>query len=340
MNFKNLNLITKFALLISILLSQQALADKLILKNGSTLIGTIISKQNDTLEFKTPYAGTIMVNLGNIVEIESDKPLKLMLKDKTIKQVKHLLVEDKKIKINGSQENIQLSDMQYINPKPWQIGQSYKRQGAVNLALEFKEGNTKSQNVKIDGKLGFRGMDDRFTFSGQVENNESEQVKTANNWLFSAKYDYFFHKKSFLGVSAIFESDKIAELDLKQVYGVHLGHQYFESESLNLSINAGLAQSYEDNFNVPQQKYLSGTWELDYEQFILAGVLQYYHRQLGLYSFENSDDYSIKTWTGFKFPLKSGFSLSTEAQINYDNKVVSGNDKIDSTYLLKLGYDY
>jgi len=336
MNKNKIFLATSFSMLISAV----SHADQLHLNNGSQLIGTIISKKADSLEFKTDYAGTILVNLSHIREIKSDKPLKLLLNDQSIIQSNHLQLDNNTITIQESNDKHPLSSLNYINPKPWQTGLSYKKTGAANIAIKYKDGNSESEDYNLDAKLDLRGLKDRYALFGEYEKSESENIKTAENWLVSAKYDYFFHKQTFLGGSLLFEHDKFSNIDLKQVYGLHIGHQYYESDEINLSVNAGLAKTSEKNLDNIEDDYSSATWEVNYDQYFFEKTFQLYHKQIGIQSLEDSENYHIKTWTGVKFPLQKNITLSTEAQISYDNSMTNDQDKTDSSYLLKLGYTY
>jgi len=46
------------------------------------------------------------------------------------------------------------------------------------------------------------------------------------------------------------------------------------------------------------------------------------------------------TWTGLRFPLILGLIASTELKIEYDSGAAPGTDEVDTTYTLKLGYQW
>ena len=68
--------------------------------------------------------------------------------------------------------------------------------------------------------------------------------------------------------------------------------------------------------------------------------MQFYHRQNGLLSFEDYSDVIGNTWTGFRFPLVFGCVAITELQTEYDGDAATDADDLDTTYLLKLGYEW
>lgn len=76
-------------------------SDEVFLKNGSHLIGEVLKKDGSSLEFKTPFAGTLKIKWINITEVKIDKPIQLMLQDNsllmadTLKNKEGLLFSDR-----------------------------------------------------------------------------------------------------------------------------------------------------------------------------------------------------------------------------------------------------
>lgn len=319
-------------------------ADEVLLKNGSHIIGEVLKKDGSSLEFKTPFAGTLKIKWTNIVELKVAKPIPLMLKNDSILIADTLKNKEDIIEVSNKNKNqvemIQQSEMAYINPDPWRLGEAYKITGGLNVALKSQHGNTDNDEFDLDGVITFRRKYDRIIFRGEYENDKSNNVRTDLNWLLLGKYDYYTSDKTYLGGTALFEHDKFADLDLRETYGLHSGHQYFESKAINLSVEAGLARVYEDFIDARDKDFLAGTWGVKYDQFFFDEFVQFYHRQSGRLNLEDTDKYIFKSWTGLRFPLDYGFSVSGEVQADRDSQPASGVHKTDVTYLFKLGYDY
>lgn len=343
-----MNIITKYySLTLCILLLplfNTVSADEIVLKNGSHLIGEVLKKEGNTLEFKTPFAGTLTIKWKNIIEVKMDKSIKLMLKDNSIQMANTLKIEKNTINISNNNnhqiQTIKNPQLAYINPAPWRLNKGYKMTGGINASLKYQNGNTDKDEFDLDGVITFRRKNDRLMFRAEYENDKDTGTQTSLNWLFLGKYDYFITSKTYLGSSIIFEQDKFADLDLRETYGLHIGHQYFESKAINLSIEGGFAQVYEDFFNVNDNDFFSGTWGIKYKQYFFDEFVQLYHRHLGRFDTEDTDKYIITSWTGLRFPLDFGFSFSAEIQADYDSQPAVSIPKTDTTYLLKLGYDF
>ena len=60
----------------------QASADEVWLKNGDRLTGKVMSLDAGTLVFKTSYAGDLSIKWGEVVNLKTDEPVKVVLGDR------------------------------------------------------------------------------------------------------------------------------------------------------------------------------------------------------------------------------------------------------------------
>lgn len=59
-------------------------ADELFTANGSRLVGELVRTEDQSVTFKTPYAGLITINLANVERIVTDETVVIMLESGTI----------------------------------------------------------------------------------------------------------------------------------------------------------------------------------------------------------------------------------------------------------------
>ena len=57
-----------------------AKADQLVLKNGSVIVGKLVSATANKVVYDTPFAGRISIKQENIVSITTDEPVTLKMK--------------------------------------------------------------------------------------------------------------------------------------------------------------------------------------------------------------------------------------------------------------------
>ncbi|HED19039.1 MAG TPA: DUF481 domain-containing protein [Gammaproteobacteria bacterium] len=323
---------------------RQALADELLMRDGSRLFGKVVKREGGTLEFKTSYAGVIKVKWDEISELNADEPMKLMLKDEStvtarrIKNTETGILLDDNIEADLSTESLARSELEFINPAPWRTGEGYKLEGHVNFAFQKERGNTDKDEIDADIDLTWRFRHDRIQTFGELERDRTNNKKTKDKWKLRNNYDRFFAGKWYGGALLAFEQDQFADLKLRTTIGPKMGYQWFESRELNLSTEAG-PMYVDEKFNTdPDDDYVSLGWGINFDKYLFDEFVQFYHRQTGLWNLEDTGNLVWDTWTGLRFPLVLGIVTSTEMKVEYNSGAAKGADDLDTTYTLKLGY--
>ena len=331
----------------ALITGQQVWADELLMKDGSRLIGEVVKRDNGTLEFKTSYAGIIKVTWDEVAELHADEPMKLMLDDESISTAKHikssedgLIVYDDDIQPDLSEPSLAQDELAYINPEAWRTGDGYKLDGHINFALSKERGNTDKDEIDVDGDLIWRFKDDRFTTFGEFERDRNNNEKTKDKWKLDNAYDHFLTKQWFVGAYLGFEHDRFSDLNLRTSVGPKVGYQWFEGKAMNLSTQAGPIYVDEDFDSSPDDDYIALGWGIDFDKYLFSEFMQFYHRQTGFWSMEETSNVVWNTWTGLRFPLIWRFVASTEMRVEYDGGAAEGTDDTDTTYTLKIGYQW
>jgi putative salt-induced outer membrane protein YdiY len=329
-----------------LLITGNSLADELIMNDGSRLFGEVVKRENGTLEFKTTYAGVIKVQWAEVSELHTDEPMQLMLDDEstlTAQQIRNTedgIYLDDEIEPDLSEPSLAQSELAFINPDPWRTGEGYKLSGHINFALEKERGNTDKDEIDIDGDLTWRYRHDRFRMYGELERDRNNSQKTKDKWKQRNSYDHFFTKQWYAGAFLGFEHDKFADLNLRTIIGPKVGYQWFEGRDMNLSTEIGPMYVDEDFDKDEDDDYPALGWAIDFDKFLFKEFMQFYHRQTGLWNLDDTSNLVWDTWTGLRFPLAWGFVTSTEMQVEYDSGAAKDKDDVDTTYTLKIGYQW
>jgi len=315
------------------------------MKDGSVLKGNILKQENNTLDLETSYAGTLKVKWDQVKSFHADEMVTIMLvTDELVKTQYVSNVSDNITQVKKEGEEwrtaFRTKNVAFINPDPWRLGLGYNVTAKANFSLKSQHGNTIKDELELDGRLAFRSLEDRYTFTGILENDNSAGTKTADNWLLSGKYDYFWTKKRYYGASLSFERDIFTDLRLRTVLGPHTGYQFYESREINLRSETGLVKVDEDYIVGRDTDYLGATWYINYDQFLFDELTQLYHEQRGLWDIEKSNKVTLTSWTGLRFPLQFGIVASAEVELEYDSQPKTDVRKTDTTYRLKLGYEW
>lgn len=335
--------------LAALLLAHNTAADELLLRDGSRILGTVKKKEGNTLDFKTSFAGTIKVKWEQVSELRTDQPAQVLLSNEAVISARVFTNTADSTTVQSEPDapahSFRPAEVAFINPEPWRLGQGSKFSGRVNFALESQRGNTDEDEIDVDGHLLWRRKHDRFTLAGELEHDKNDGRTTADNWELSGKYDHFVTRKWFYGGYLFAEADDFADLTLRLGAGPGVGHQFFESEELNLSTELGLIRVYEDFQTQENDKYWAAGWMINFDKYILPDLfksyhLQLYHRNNGLWNLYSTSDVIWNTWTGLRFPLILGLVASTEVKFEYDSGAAPDADEVDTTYTLKLGYQW
>ena len=343
-NHKTISALPVFLFFLVFFAAQPVAADELLMKDGSRLLGKVVKKEDDTLEFETAYAGVIKVKWSEVSQLTAGAPMKVMLEDESTLVADQIRKTEEATLLateaDAPEVSVEPGKVEYINPEPWRTGEGVKWTGLISLDLEMDRGNTDEDDFEVDASTKIRRQHDRFSFMGQYEEDKTDGKLTTQEWKQGNKYDNFLTEKFYYGVLLAFEHDKFADLDLRTRVGPHVGYQFFESKELNLDTNVGLLYVDENYDEGEDADFWSLGWQIDFDWFLVTDRVQFYHRHTGFQALDSSDNLTIDSWTGFRFPLYKGIVASTEAEVDYDGGAPSNVDKTDTTYRLKLGYQW
>jgi putative salt-induced outer membrane protein YdiY len=322
-----------------------SLADQVILSNGDRLSGTLIEQNIDQIVIETSYAGKVTVKRSEISGLSTDHALRLQLHDGRLidgilkgDQPTGLSIET----VDGQQ--IPLSGLDAIaaigvipSDKPAQ----YEWRGNVTLSGEAKSGNTDTDKLNISTRVvAEKKNDNRFTLGAMLAREHVDDRLTKEQYRLSGKYDHFFRDKWYGFVATSFEQDPFRDIDLRSTLSVGSGYQFYDTDELRLSLEAGL--SYTDTRFVEDEddSYAGFNWGLNWEQSLLGDRLQFFHRHRGNQGLDSSDNLIINAQTGIRVPIAAGLSASAEYDLDWDRSPPDNTKSTDHTYLLGVGYDW
>jgi putative salt-induced outer membrane protein YdiY len=326
-----------FSLVFAFLAPGPAEADEVFLKNGDRLTGKVISLEAGTLVFNTSYAGDLPIKWGEVVNLRTESPVRVVLGDTTTALGLVTPGDFGKVRVKTDQIaeplTVDLANVTTINPKP-----PMAIKARVNVGVSKTTGNTDTQDIYADAEFVARTDQNRYTIGGLYKSSKDDNVETDNKKLAYMKYDHFFSKKWYAYANATAERDEFKDLDLRYTLGVGTGFQFIESERTNLSFEVG--PSYvNENFIVAEDKsFAAGRWGLRFDHYLIPKSLQYFLYHTGLQSLDESDDLVLLTQTGFRIPFYRSLNLTAQMHWEYDKSPSPGKEKSDYAYIITLGY--
>ena len=317
-------------------------ADEVILENGDKLTGTLMRLENGQLVLNTEYAGEITIQVEKVSHLTTDEPMATTLIDGTTRKARVFYRDTTAENVTPEEEktpmDVNIAEVKniYLKQKP-----PIRLKGRTNVGITIEKGNTDTEQYRIDAELVARTEKQRFTLGGELNREQADNTTTVANWKAYGMYDYFIKPKWFLYGSSLFDHDEFADLDLRTTLGAGAGHQFFESDDLNLSVSAGLAYIFENFIVAEDDDFAGAQWLVQYDQLFFNKSLQLFHSNNGYISLEQGSNWLINTRQGLRFPLYKGFVTTLQYNYDYNNDPSPDSvSKWDSAFLFLLGYHF
>jgi len=317
-------------------------ADQIVLANGDRLTGKVVSKAEDTLKFRTEYAGEINVRWKDVVSISTDAPVTVMSADgelrkgrleKTTSGEIALVSEDRSRAVN-------LADIDHINPPPHVAGTGVTYKGRISVMASASRGNTDDGRLYGEGEFKARAKDYRYHIEGQGEQKEESGETTAQNYWLAGRYDRPIDDVRFWYLRSSLENDEFKDLRVRAAVGAGLGWNLIDTSKTEPTVRGGLDYIVAQRSTVPDEHYPAFGWGINYSHWLWAERLEVFHDQSGFASLTSDGDVSLRTKTGVRLPLGSGLSANAQVNFDYEGDPGPDRDKTDTQVLVGFGYTF
>ena len=319
-----------------------ARADQIVLANGDRLTGTVVSKSDETLKFRTEYAGEIEVRWKDVVSIATDAPVTVLSPNGELQTGKLEVTpagETAFVSDGGSRE-ITLADIGHINPPPHVSGTGITYSGHVSLLGSASRGNTDDGRLYGEAEFKARAKEYRYRFFGRAEQKEESGETTAQNYFASAERDNVIDDDRFWYLRASVEHDEFKDIQLRAAAGGGLGIRLIDTSNTQFSVRGGLGYVLARRDVVPDETYPAFGWGIDYSHWFIPDRLEFFFNQGGLASLTSKGDVSMRTRTGVRFPISSGLSANAQLNVDYEGDPGPDNEKTDTQLFVGLGYNF
>ena len=255
--------IKSLSILMFVLLSPAAWADQIVLKNGDRLTGVITQTDAKGLTIKTEFAGAVTVAMDALVQITSEQPLYLTLKDSQV-VVGTVTTEGDTLVVktqdtgtvrlaktsvqfvrNAEVQTLYAAEMDRLrNPG---LGDLWS--GSADAGLSLTRGNAETSTVNIGMNAARATTRDKISvYYMQLfarNSTAGTSVTTANAKRGGARYDVNLTGRSFAFGMGDLEADEFQRLDLRLVLGGGLGWHVYKTEKTAFDFFGGGAMNRE-----------------------------------------------------------------------------------------------
>jgi putative salt-induced outer membrane protein YdiY len=337
------NRISFFIILLSLFLEPVS-ADEVLINDGSRIMGEVMRHDTTVLKLKTSFLGTVEIKWEEIVEVTLTEPGIVLLRDGQTVEVKALSHEGDHFVLypvsSADPVSVEASQVKSFEAEAWELGQGRKRSGRINLAVENEQGNSESRELDLDLELHNRWNKNHLMVLGQLEVDSTRGVTSTDNWTVFANFDHTFTGKWYYSIALLVRQDKFKDLKLRTTLGPGLGYRFFDSRPLSLRTEVGIFYLKDDFYDQTDETFWGPGWYLDYEQKVWNQRLTVHHRHVSFAAANESGKYLWRSWSGLRAPIFAGFVAGIEYEIDYDSEPAVRVDKTDTTFRLKLGYEW
>ena len=327
-----------FAAMIIMMAPSFAHADTIHLLNGDKLTGTVTVMKNGKLKLTTTYAGEITIDWGQVTSLDSDEPMKVFVKPDPATTSEQTIADAKseQTKEVGTEQGIKTETVAAINSTP----KDYTLKGGVRAGWNKASGNTRKENISAAFDISYAIGKNRWKANGDHYWGTSKGERSDYNWLLSADYNRFLDEKIYVTGSGQVQQDQFQDLELRSIIGTGLGYQFFNSDELTLSVEAGPAYVWEDYSTRDSRDFVAGKWGIDFNWWVFPKRLNLFHTQMGLVSMEDSKNWLWQSRSGVMFPIIKRFFGSFQYNYDWTNEPVPGKKQDDSRIMFNLGYSF
>ena len=320
-----------------------ALADKVTLKSGTTLIGEAGELNDGKLAFKSAELGDLKIDIAGIDKLEHSRSHVIQYADLR-EETKAVTVAGGAYQVDG--KPLDMSNVKAIDPV------AEKWHGSFNLSASAARGNTVSESATVLADVARRWEHDRFTaaagyYFAQSGDSKATKQKSASRFEVLAQEDHFWSAAFYSYVNGKYEVDHIMDLDYRFRLGAGLGYQWLDGLEFGLgkiSFNQELGVAYVsekyDDYSSPDDyaavRYAHHLiWDTKIENLQITHNLEFLPNLNYIL-----DDYIVDADAGFTYMFLPSWQLIGKVEWDYKRKTADGVKHSDLRYMLGIGYKW
>jgi len=297
-----------------------AFADRVTLKSGTVLTGTILGTEGEVIKFESDDFGTLDIKPESVAKL-----------------------------VDAAAKPLSVAEVQPA-PKPPETWH-----GSVNVSYFASRGNTYDDSLSIVANVNRRWESDRFAadfgyYYGKNGPADEDARKNADRWEVEAKHDHFWAEKWYSYEDLRYDRDMIQNLLARYRVGLGGGYQWLEdAEALDvgkfnfnqeLGVNY-IKEEYENSDDVQDGGFcaLRYAHHFGWEPKWREG-LELFHNAEVLPQVDEWEKLLAKADVGFTTKLIYDFDLLCKIEWDFNSKPANDRKKEDLRYIVGLGYKW
>jgi putative salt-induced outer membrane protein YdiY len=324
-------------------LGQDAAKDSVMLKDGSKIVGTITGASGDVLTIETGFAGTVSVDMKQIVSMSTGSKQNIALgTGSTLYGTITHGAGGAKIEFEGGSATVDVGAITAIWAKdvrsPLLPPPEKPRKWVYKMGVDVygKTGSTEKTSVGGKFTATLASDSDRLLVYAGGKYSEENQVKSAHEYVGGIDYEYFLEEKHSWYARTELEYDDIEALDLRATGAFGYGYYFIRRDDHELRFRLGA--------QVRHTAYQTGANEtepgLDLGLNHMVKLGDWGTLTTGVTytpSFDDFADYILDHETTLSLPFSdSPFSMDLGISNQYNSRPSANKERLDTDYFIRL----
>ena len=325
-----------FAMLMLTVYAPVANAAELQLKDGTVVIGTIMSLVDGVdLVVDTAHMGEVTIEWDSVVTLRDTQVVEVELFDGR-RQFGTVTVDGSGVTVIGDDTvTVDPGDVFAIS----EVNETFAEalQMHTDLGMNLVRGNNEVTQLSFGGGIGYDATDFETSVVSTLIINDQVAIENTRRVTVRANYAHKFDG----GWQAIglyeFESDQQQNLDGRSLFGGAIGKRVVNKRRHRLELYGGLGVNSENFADTPRKETLEGILGARYRMRWVADADLTFSVFPNL---EESDRLRTQLDGSLSFDLFSDFDFKITLYDRYDSRPPLGNKKNDTGLTLGLSWTY
>jgi hypothetical protein len=314
--------------------------DKIYLKNGDRITGTIKELDRGKLRIKTTTMDTIYVHWLDVESIESNTYLRISNTDGSFTSgriQKSDMTQSMSVLENGKISNLPADDVTAM--KPIRVDETFwnRIEGDVSAGIDYRKAND-ILFVNVASHLRLREENHEIDFSFNWTETQRAEDKNSSRAELSGGYTRFLRDRWFWKATGGFERNQELGIDLRIIGSGSVGKYFLQTATMRFEVNAGLAASTENLTDDTEQNSVEGLFSSSFDLFKLNIPMTRLSANVSVFpGITESDRVRVNTDITLRNEIFRDFFWDLSFYSNYDNQPAAGFEKEDFGVITSLG---
>ena len=322
---------------------RESYLDKVYLKNGDRVTGSIKELDRGKLRIKTTTMDTIYLNWLDVESIESNTYLRIANADGSFRYGRiHKSDLTHNVSILDAGQINEVPVIEITSMKPIRLDESFwnRIEGDVSSGIDYKKASD-ILLVNVASNLRLREEDHEFGFSFNW--NETQRTENNNSSRANLDGDYtrYLANRWFWNASAGFDRNQELGINLRSIVTGSTGKYFVQTPTMRFDINAGLAASTEDRTDDTTRQSMEGLIRSSFDIYQLNIPTTRLSASVSIYpGITESGRFRVNTQITLRNELIRDFFWDLTFYSNFDNQPAEGAEREDYGIITSLGASF